>query len=106
MKRGSVIETGPRLTALGILTGGTKAARTLESDVIFLCQTIGKENALAEAFASCQREGFALPGVIGQLDQYIGDTFIEYRLRKLIGKAVFEAEGDWNRTAFYKIKLR
>ena len=44
--------------------------------------------------------------VIGQLDQYIGDTFIEYRLRKLIGKAVFEAEGDWAGTAFYKIKLR
>ena len=32
--------------------------------------------------------------VLGYLDQYVGDEFLENRLRKLIEKGVFEMEGS------------
>ncbi len=44
--------------------------------------------------------------VIGHLDQYTGDEFIEYRLRKLIEKNVFEMEGSIKAMRYYSIKLR
>jgi hypothetical protein len=44
--------------------------------------------------------------VIGHLDQFIGDGFIEYRLRQLIKAEVFEYEGTLDGMIFYKVKLR
>ncbi|WP_117017493.1 DUF1835 domain-containing protein [Aeribacillus pallidus] len=44
--------------------------------------------------------------VLGHLDQYVGDEFLEYRLRKLIEKRAFEMEGSLEAMAFYSVKLR
>ncbi|MBN6206835.1 DUF1835 domain-containing protein [Ralstonia pickettii] len=44
--------------------------------------------------------------VITDLDDYIGDTFIEYRVRKLIQAGIFEAEGSLEAMRFYKVKLK
>lgn len=43
--------------------------------------------------------------VLGHLDQYVGDAFLEYRLRKLIEKNVFEVEGNLEAMRFYSVKL-
>lgn len=44
--------------------------------------------------------------VLGHLDQYVGDGFLEYRLRKLIEKGVFESEGSLEAMRFYSVKLK
>lgn len=43
--------------------------------------------------------------VIGHLDQYMGDAFFEYRLRKLIEKGVFEMEGNLKAMRYYSVRL-
>ncbi|MBP2243272.1 hypothetical protein J2Z40_003871 [Cytobacillus eiseniae] len=43
--------------------------------------------------------------VIGHLDQYLGDSFVEYRLRKLIEKGVFEMEGNLKAMRYYSVRL-
>jgi len=44
--------------------------------------------------------------VLGHLDQYVGDSFLEYRLRKLIEKGVFEVEGNLKAMRFYSVRLK
>lgn len=44
--------------------------------------------------------------VLGHLDQYIGDTFLEYRLKKLIEAGVFEFEGSLLAMRFYSVRLK
>ena len=44
--------------------------------------------------------------VIGHLDQYVGDTFLEYRIRKLIEAGVFETKGRLEAMRFYSIRLK
>lgn len=44
--------------------------------------------------------------VLGHLDQYVGDGFLEYRLRELIEKGVFESEGSLEAMRFYSVKLK
>ncbi|WP_225942065.1 DUF1835 domain-containing protein [Sporosarcina limicola] len=44
--------------------------------------------------------------VIGHLDQYIGDTFLEYRVRHLIMNGIFEMKGVPKAMRFYSVKLR
>lgn len=50
------------------------------------------------------------PRVIGEalglVKQSVGDTFLEYRLKELIKKEVFEFEGSLNEMRFYSVKLR
>lgn len=43
--------------------------------------------------------------VIGYLDQYMGDVFFEYRLRKLIGKGFFKMEGNLKAMRYYSVRL-
>ncbi|MBG9911587.1 hypothetical protein ABD83_09005 [Bacillus xiamenensis] len=43
--------------------------------------------------------------VIGHLEQYIGDDFIEYRLKKLIDQGVFDMKGKRISMRYYSIKL-
>ncbi|MED1749810.1 MULTISPECIES: DUF1835 domain-containing protein [Bacillus] len=43
--------------------------------------------------------------VIGHLDQYIGDDFIEYRLKTLIDQGIFDMIGKRSSMRFYSIKL-
>ena len=44
--------------------------------------------------------------VIGHLNQYIGDQFIEYRVRRLIVDGIFDMEGVPKAMRYYSIKLR
>ncbi|KPH69323.1 MULTISPECIES: DUF1835 domain-containing protein [Bacillaceae] len=44
--------------------------------------------------------------VLGHLDQYIGDTFLEYRIRKLIEAGVFESKGSLEQMRFYSVRLK
>lgn len=44
--------------------------------------------------------------VIGYLDQYIGDEYVEYRVRHLIMNGVFEIEGVPKAMRFYSVKLK
>ncbi|WP_162595855.1 DUF1835 domain-containing protein [Bacillus sp. CGMCC 1.16541] len=43
--------------------------------------------------------------VIGHLEQYIGDEFLEYRLRMLIEKGVFEMKGSLKAMRYYDVRL-
>ena len=44
--------------------------------------------------------------VLGHLDQYVGDEFLEYRLKKLIKEGVFESEGSLEAMRFYCVRLK
>lgn len=44
--------------------------------------------------------------VLGHLDQYMGDSFLEYRLKKLIEAGVFEMEGSLAAMRFYSVRLK
>lgn len=44
--------------------------------------------------------------VIGHLDQYVGDGFIEYRVKKLIEAGIFDSEGSLEAMRFYSVRLR
>ncbi|MED4567583.1 DUF3658 domain-containing protein, partial [Bacillus atrophaeus] len=43
--------------------------------------------------------------VLGHLEQYLGDQFIEYRVRHLIKNGTFEMEGSSRAIRNYSIKL-
>ncbi|WP_080848967.1 DUF1835 domain-containing protein [Cytobacillus gottheilii] len=44
--------------------------------------------------------------VLGHLDQYVGDTLLEYRLKRLIESGVFEFEGILEAMRFYSVRLK
>ncbi|WP_018665416.1 DUF3658 domain-containing protein [Heyndrickxia acidiproducens] len=44
--------------------------------------------------------------VLGYLEQYVGDSFIEYRIRKLIEAGVFEAKGSLEAMRLYRVRLK
>lgn len=44
--------------------------------------------------------------VIGHLNQYVGDQFIEYRVRRLIVGGIFDMEGVPKAMRYYSIKIR
>ncbi len=56
------------------------------------------------------REFLKAPRVIGEalglVEQLVGDTFLEYRLKQLIKQEVFEFEGSLDEMRFYSVKLR
>ncbi|UHA73611.1 DUF1835 domain-containing protein [Paenibacillus sp. 481] len=43
--------------------------------------------------------------VIGESDQYIGDIFLQYRLRSLIESGIFDVEGDMTHMRTYSVRL-
>jgi len=43
--------------------------------------------------------------VYGHISQYIGDSFLEYRVRRLIEKGIFEYEGSLEAMRYYSIKF-
>lgn len=45
-------------------------------------------------------------GVMGYLNQYIGDQFFEYRVRHLIVNGIFEIEGVPKAMRYYSVRLR
>lgn len=44
--------------------------------------------------------------VLGHLEQYVGDSFLEYRLRMLIDAGVFESKGNLKAMRLYSVRLR
>ncbi|MGX1195230.1 DUF1835 domain-containing protein [Metabacillus sp. SLBN-84] len=44
--------------------------------------------------------------VLGHLQQYVGDSFLEYRLKKLIEAGIFESEGSLLAMRFYSVRLK
>lgn len=44
--------------------------------------------------------------VLGHLDQYVGDSFLEYRLKKLIEENVFEWAGSLEAMRDYSVRLK
>lgn len=44
--------------------------------------------------------------VIGHLDEYVGDAFIEYRIKHLISKGVFEIEGNMKSMRFFSVRVK
>lgn len=44
--------------------------------------------------------------VLGHLEQHVGDTFLEYRLKKLIEAGVFESEGSLEAMRLYSVRLK
>ncbi|MGD6796286.1 DUF1835 domain-containing protein [Metabacillus indicus] len=44
--------------------------------------------------------------VLGHLNQYVGDSFLEYRLKKLIEAGIFEAKGCLLAMRFYDVRLK
>lgn len=44
--------------------------------------------------------------VLGHLDQYVGDQFLEYRLRYLIDRGIFLMEGSTEAMRMYSVKLK
>ncbi|MCU5376085.1 DUF1835 domain-containing protein [Bacillus cereus] len=56
------------------------------------------------------QEFLKAPRVIGEalglVEQSVGDTFLEYRLKQLIKKEVFEFEGSLDEMRFYSVKLK
>jgi Protein of unknown function/Domain of unknown function (DUF1835) len=51
------------------------------------------------------KAGRVIGEVIGQIDQTIGDGFLEFRLRTLIEKGVLEAEGTFTSMRDYRVRL-
>ena len=44
--------------------------------------------------------------VLGHLDQYVGNAFLEFRLKKMVEQGVFETEGNLEGIRFYKVRLK
>ncbi|MCR8853673.1 DUF1835 domain-containing protein [Lysinibacillus fusiformis] len=44
--------------------------------------------------------------IVGHLNQYVGDQFIEYRVRRLIVDGIFDMEGVPKAMRYYSIKIR
>ncbi|WP_108671799.1 DUF1835 domain-containing protein [Peribacillus acanthi] len=44
--------------------------------------------------------------VLGHLDQYVGDAFLEHRLKTLIKARIFESEGSLEAMRFYSVRLK
>ncbi|WP_059173992.1 DUF1835 domain-containing protein [Bacillus sp. FJAT-27445] len=42
---------------------------------------------------------------IGQIEQYVGDSYLEYRLRHLIAAGIFEVRGTTKALRYYSVKL-
>ncbi|UVI27754.1 DUF1835 domain-containing protein [Paenibacillus spongiae] len=60
------------------------------------------ENPMLKGFMKSAR---LVGDVLGNLDQYIGDEFLEYRLRALIDKGMFEMKGSLKTMSHYSVKL-
>ncbi|MCZ0070064.1 DUF1835 domain-containing protein [Bacillus sonorensis] len=61
-----------------------------------------QKNRSQKDFIVCPR---VVGEVLGHLNEYIGDEFIEYRIRELIYKGVFEIKGVPKAMRFYSIRL-
>lgn len=52
------------------------------------------------------KSAFLIGDVLGRLDQYFISEFLEYRLRTLIKKDIFEVKGDLKAMRYYSVRLK
>ena len=71
-------------------------------DIIDIARRLHNEQPVKGFLKSARVIGEA----IGNLNQYIGDLYIEYRVRHLIMNGVFEIQGIPKAMRFYSVKLR
>ena len=50
--------------------------------------------------------GMLIGELLGNLENHVGDTFLEYRIRNLINNGVFEIKGNLKSMRHYSVKLR
>lgn len=67
---------------------------------------LAKEIQLERGCNDWMKSARLIGSVIGNLEQYIGDSFFEYRLRKLIENEAFEMEGILKGMRYYSIRLK
>lgn len=65
-----------------------------------------KEIQLERGCNDFMKSARLIGSVIGNLEQYIGDSFFEYRLRMLIENEAFEMEGVLKGMRYYSIRLK
>jgi len=74
-----------------------------DDDFIIHCaKTLHKERGQHDYMKAARLIG----EVIGHMQQYTGDQWIEYRLRDLIAKEIFAYRGDLNAMRLYEVKLK
>ncbi|MFK5707552.1 DUF1835 domain-containing protein [Lysinibacillus boronitolerans] len=74
--------------------------------IINMAKKLQIEREQAKEPESFMKSARLIGEVIGHLDQYMGDAFFEYRLRKLIEKGVFEMEGNLKAMRYYSVRLK
>ncbi|MCA1055688.1 DUF1835 domain-containing protein [Rossellomorea aquimaris] len=87
-----------RLWRVGRLEGASED--TFDS---FILDTVKK--LMSDKNHEYMKAGRVVGDVIGHIDQTVGDTFIEYRLRNLIEIGALEAEGDLGSMRHYAVRL-
>ena len=73
--------------------------------MINMAKKLQVEGGRAKEPESFMKSARLIGEVIGHLDQYMGDAFFEYRLRRLIEKGVFKMEGNLKAMRYYSVRL-
>ncbi len=74
--------------------------------MINLAEKLQLEREREEETEDFMKSARVIGEVLGHLDQYVGGDFLEYRLRKLIEKEVFEVEGHLKVMRYYGVRLK
>ncbi len=94
------------------LSESVKCLRVWKENEVYSVQEDYFDQFIIECAKSvgADREFLKAPRVIGEalglVEQLVGDTFLEYRLKQLIKQEVFEFEGSLDEMRFYSVKLR
>ncbi|WP_147640309.1 DUF1835 domain-containing protein [Paenisporosarcina sp. HGH0030] len=76
---------------------------TRDDDLIITCAKRLNEELEYPGFIKAAR---VIGEVLGQMEQYTGDEWLEYRLRCLIELEIFEYEGNLKAMRYYGVKLK
>ncbi|MBG9839375.1 MULTISPECIES: DUF1835 domain-containing protein [Bacillus cereus group] len=94
------------------LSNSTEFLRVWKENEVHFVQEDYFDQFIIECAKSigADREFLKAPRVIGEalglVEQLVGDTFLEYRLKELIKKEVFEFVGSLDEMRFYSVKLK
>lgn len=73
-----------------------------DSFIIECAKNLEKERAEEQFYKSARLIG----EVLSQIEQSVGDAFLEYRLRTLIEQGVFEMKGTLKAMRYYSVRLK
>ncbi|WP_455663069.1 DUF1835 domain-containing protein [Pradoshia sp.] len=84
--------------------GEVRHARIEEGDgfIIECARKLHKEQGIHDYMKAARLIG----EVIGHMQQYVGDGWIDYRLRALISKGIFDYRGGLHAMRFYEVRLK